>query len=59
LPEVGSCSNCTSALGSWKALTIAMYNGNPFSLKMKMIPYIEPEFFRPGAGTWGGTPAFS
>jgi predicted phosphoadenosine phosphosulfate sulfurtransferase len=59
LPEVGSCPNCTSALGSWKALTMAMYNGNPFSLKMKMIPYIEPEFFRPGAGTWGGTPAFS
>ena len=57
LPEARPCYMCHGNLGSWRSLVIALYNGDPFSLKTKglggMQP-IEPEFFRPGAGTWGG-----
>lgn len=53
-PEVSSCPQCGQH-SSWRALTNIMYMGDPFSMKVK-LPYVEPEFFRPGAGTWGGTP---
>jgi hypothetical protein len=36
-----------------------LYLGDPFAIKTgSMLKAIEPEFFRAGAGTWGGTPAF-
>jgi predicted phosphoadenosine phosphosulfate sulfurtransferase len=56
LPEIESCYGCQSNLGSWKALTNAAYLGDPFSVKMSGMPYVEPEFFRPGAGRWNGSP---
>lgn len=55
-PDVTRCSECGSS-ASWRSLARIMYNGNPFSLKMdNIIPYMEPEFFRPGSGTWGASP---
>lgn len=54
LPEVDPRYHCQSKIGSWKRLTHVMYAGDPFSMKVVGMPYVEPEFFRPGAGTWGG-----
>ena len=46
-------------LGSWRNLAHTMWNGDPFSLKTDSILHnIEPEFFRKGAGTWGGKPTW-
>ena len=46
-------------LGSWRNLAHALWNGDPFSLKTDgLLPNIEPEFFRKGAGTWGGKPTW-
>lgn len=60
LPEVTACYNCINNVGSWKALAHAMWNGDPFGHKMHgFLKDVEPEFFRPGAGTWGGTPGFA
>tara|TARA_Y100001972_G_C7650077_1_gene326826 strand:- start:90 stop:1226 length:1137 start_codon:yes stop_codon:yes gene_type:complete len=44
--------------GSWKKLALNLYNGDPFSLKCNHLNYMEPEYFRQGAGTWGGKPTF-
>lgn len=59
LPEVSPCRACISNLGSWKSLARSLYLGDPFSVKVhSLLPYVDPEVFRPGAGTWTGTPAF-
>lgn len=63
-PEIRPCTQCGGAKqASWKHLAFMAFNGDPFSLKMKPIsahhfPFIEPEFFRQGAGTWNGTPTW-
>lgn len=62
LPEVSGCMNCSggTAVGSWKKLTQAMYNGDPFCLRVSTnLDFVQPDFFRPGAGTFGGRPNFS
>lgn len=57
-PDVDPCQQCTKDTGSWRNLTRALYGGDPFSLKVQRLSYMEPEFFRKGAGTWDGTPSF-
>ena len=61
-PEVKACDQCQggSSLASWKVLAYTMYNGDPFCMKTDSmgLPCMEPEFFRPGAGTWGGKPTW-
>ena len=58
-PDIRTCSICSRSNASWRNLSYAMYNGNPFALKMfPMLPYMEPEFFREGAGKWGGKPTW-
>lgn len=58
-PEAAPCFTCYANLGCWKSLAFACYNGDPFSQKTANAnPYIEPEFFRAGAGTWEGKPSF-
>lgn len=57
LPQITPCPKC-GLLASWKALAKMMYGGDPFSLKQRYVPYVEPEFFREGAGTWGGKPTW-
>lgn len=53
-PQVDTCDHCKL---SWKSLCYDMYNGDPFSQRSQ-LPYVEPEFFRQGAGYWGGSPSF-
>jgi predicted phosphoadenosine phosphosulfate sulfurtransferase len=57
-PEVKPCYHCAANNGAWRALARNLYNGDPFSQKCSGLPYVEPEFFRAGAGQWGGKPAF-
>lgn len=58
-PEVSKCPKC-QLTSSWKYLAKIMYMGEPFSMKVKadILSYVEPEFFRKGAGTWGGKPTW-
>lgn len=56
-PEIKPCYYCTETLGSWKKLTYALYNGDPFSIKTK-LHQVEPEYFRKGSGIWGGRASF-
>ncbi len=59
LPDVKACPNCQGGnQGGYKAFVRYMYGGDPFALKYRFLPYVEPNFFRPGAGTWGGTPSW-
>lgn len=67
LPQVQTCPRCVP-MGSWRAMANAIYMGDPFCLKFNAsrtdkaklsFPYIEPEFFREGAGRWErGRPSF-
>lgn len=58
-PDIMGCSKCGEQFGSWKRLALVMYMGDPFSLKQSVAPPVEPEFFRPGWGTWeGGKPSW-
>lgn len=43
-PEIAPCRQCGS---NWKHMTLAMFTGDPFSLKFTWLPYLEPNFFRP------------
>lgn len=52
------CGTCHGDSGSWENLTRNLYLGDPFSMKLTMLPYVEPEYFRPGSGRWGGKPSF-
>jgi hypothetical protein len=57
---VRACWQCSGDLGSWKHLAWYLYLGDPFAIKTPgILKPIEPEYFRPGAGTWGGSPTFA
>lgn len=59
LPEVRPCPHCSGGIGAWKSLAVNMWGGDPFSLRFKYyLKWIDPEYFRPGAGTWGGNPSW-
>ena len=55
-PDVGMCQICGSGLGSWRELAKALYLGDPFSVKCRSLPYVQPSTFRPGEPRWGGIP---
>lgn len=58
-PEVKACKVCDKGITSWKKMAHVMYSGDPFASRATvLLDYIEPEFFRPGAGTWGGKPSW-
>lgn len=57
-PQNKGCSRCTTNMDCWKNMVKAMYMGDPFSMKNTSLPYVEPEAFRSGAGTWGGKPTW-
>lgn len=68
-PQTVQCIACDRGLHCWKKLALDMYSGDPWSTKISTtLPanhsdpalrrYLEPEFFRDGAGTWGGTPSW-
>jgi hypothetical protein len=56
-PDSHGCPACVK-IKSWKNLVKGLYCGDPFSTACTQLPYVEPEFFRPGAGLWDGKPAF-
>ena len=57
-PETKMCPRCGGkAIRNWKQMAQVMFGGDPMSLKTH-LKYIEPEFFRQGAGVWDGPPAF-
>jgi predicted phosphoadenosine phosphosulfate sulfurtransferase len=58
LPEFTPCRTCGANIGCWRGLTMTAYNGDAFSIKGHDLPYVEPETFRPGSGTWGGKPSW-
>lgn len=58
VPETSTVINHEVLVGSWLQMTNVMYNGDPLSLKQSILDYCEPNFFRAGAGQWGGTPAW-
>jgi len=57
-PQIKPCGRCKPAGGSWKALCMALYMGDPFSMKAQELPYMEPDAFREGAGKWEGAPTW-
>mgnify|MGYP001497270596 CR=1 FL=1 len=57
-PDVVPCYTCFGSMGSWKKMTEALYLGDPFAMKFIHLKVVEPEFFREGAGKWGGKPSF-
>lgn len=64
LPNAKSCFECGGAgMGGWRRMTEVMFNGDPYSLRLLSVnkskfPYMEPEFFRKGTGSWNGTPGW-
>ncbi len=58
IPEVRICSDCGGFGGSWKRMAKIMFNGDPFCSKQTVLKVVEPEFFREGAGVWGGKPTW-
>ena len=57
LPDSKKCKEC-GEIGNWRQLATFMYGGDPFSLKVGFLKNMEPEFFRKGAGFWGGKPTW-
>ena len=48
-------------VNNWRQMTMVMYNGDPFltaASNSSRLKVVEPEFFRAGAGKWGGSPSF-
>jgi predicted phosphoadenosine phosphosulfate sulfurtransferase len=57
-PDAAPCSQCTTFQACWKDLANHTYLGDPFALRMEgILPLVQPEFFRPGAGTWVSKPS--
>lgn len=54
IPETDPCRHCTGANVSWRKLARIMYLGDPLSVATDYlgIPDVDPEYFRPGSGTW-------
>lgn len=51
-PQTAPCHHCDGNQGSWRTLTISMWNGDPTSVYARGLPEIQPEFFRAGSGRW-------
>lgn len=55
MPEVSPCkAGCDVLVGSWRKLTLAIWSGDPYCFKTTRLDMVEPDFFRPGAGTLAG-----
>ena len=54
LPDQSKCHYCYGNTGCYKSLCMLAYGGDPFSSKFDFLPFVEPDFFRPGSGSWGG-----
>lgn len=62
-PDAVPCSKCGQA-NSYRQLAKILFLGDPFCSFVgagtigSKLGYVEPEFFRPGAGKWGGSPSW-
>jgi predicted phosphoadenosine phosphosulfate sulfurtransferase len=56
--ESSYTSGLSRNISNWAQLTKHMYNGDPFSMKQKLIKHVEPEYFRKLSGVIGGTPTW-
>lgn len=56
-PQASLCPRCP-VLSSWQQLTKMLYMGDPFAIGVKDLAPVEPDYFRPGSGTWGGRPSW-
>lgn len=57
-PDAVPCATCSVSQACWKDLAMHTYLGDPFCLKMQgVLDVLQPEFFRPGAGTWVSKPS--
>jgi len=58
-PEVAICLQCDPMVSSWKKLAFALRNGDPFTSKTSgVLDNVQPEFFRPGSGSWDAPPTW-
>jgi predicted phosphoadenosine phosphosulfate sulfurtransferase len=54
-PDVTACPFCQLGSGSWKQMAQVLWGGDAIGLKVPgVLDMVEPEFFRPGSGTWAG-----
>lgn len=52
LPQSEVCRTC-GILSNWRKLAHCLWGGDPYcQYSANVLPVIEPEFFRPGAGRW-------
>jgi predicted phosphoadenosine phosphosulfate sulfurtransferase len=51
-PDSEDCWACSRPVGSWRKLFKIMVTGDPFAFRQDHAPVLDPEFFRPGSGTW-------
>jgi predicted phosphoadenosine phosphosulfate sulfurtransferase len=51
-PDSEDCWNCGRPTGSWRKLFKIMVTGDPFGFRQDIAPLLDPEFFRPGSGSW-------
>jgi predicted phosphoadenosine phosphosulfate sulfurtransferase len=56
-PEAQLCERC-GVDGSWMRLSKDAFMGDPFAMRFDFLPALDPEFFREGAGKWGGPPTW-
>lgn len=49
-PAAGRASS--REMACWKQLVNVMYLGDPFSHRQDLLEPVDPEYFRPGSGTW-------
>lgn len=52
IPEVKAPPTPNLRLASWMKMTMTIYDGDPYGMKIGLNHVVEPEFFRPGSGKW-------
>jgi predicted phosphoadenosine phosphosulfate sulfurtransferase len=53
LPDVANCPHCH---WGWRRMALELFNGDAFSQHLESLPYVQPDFFRPGSGRWDSRP---
>lgn len=48
LPDTASCRNCSGSIGSYRAMTLALYNGDPLNSRVgNVLPNLEEQLVPP------------
>lgn len=51
-PDSANCPGCSDDPKCWKDAVRQFFSGDPMSHRQSVLPYMDPEFFRPGSGGW-------